>query len=242
MPTYQPPRSDADRLAVLKKIPSTDKTDRDAGHPYLDAAFIAEVAAFRDTFRPAYEALAKTLAERMKEVAEREAARARLDTHVRDFWEVLKRRAYRKGQPAAVLAFYGLPAEGTVPDITSFDSLIDCAEKIVAGEGDAVAAGLEAMANPSAAEVAAVLDEARLQAADVPKADRTYDLAQAEIAALRPKADELIDDGISALRYVLRRLDGPGQRRIQRSYGYTFAYLPGEPVDPEPATPPAPTA
>jgi hypothetical protein len=100
-----------------------------------------------------------------------------------------------------------------------------------------VAAGFPEMANPSAAEVAGVLAQARTQALDVPPADRAYDEAQAAIAALRPEADGLIEDGIAGLRYALRRLEPPGARRVQRSYGYVFAYLPGEPVDPEPTAP-----
>jgi len=35
------------------------------------------------------------------------------------------------------------------------------------------------------------------------------------------------------LRYFLRKEDAPSQRRIMRSYGATYRYLPGEPVDEE---------
>jgi hypothetical protein len=58
--------------------------------------------------------------------------------------------------------------------------------------------------------------------------------AQKAVAALRPRADELIGDVMDDLRYNLRKLDPPTQRRIMRTYGATFVALPGEPADPTP--------
>lgn len=107
------------------------------------------------------------------------------------------------------------------------------------GDAQALAAGHPAMQNPSAAEVAAVLADARVQAADMPRAGRLYDEAQAAIAALRPRADELIAEVMADLRYTLRKQDEPGQRRVMASYGATFKSLPGEPVDPTPTPAPA---
>ena len=99
-----------------------------------------------------------------------------------------------------------------------------------------VLAGYPPMANPSAAELAAVLGETRTQAADVPIADQRYIAAQQSIAGMRPQADELIEETVEQLRFALRKLDAATQRRIMRSYGATFIPLPGEP--PTPKNPP----
>ena len=244
MPAYQAPRADEDRLTALEAARDTGAKDRAAKRPSITQETLDAVTPFAKTFRPLYEALAKALSGRMKEVREREEARAVLDTHVRDFWEVLKRRAHRLGHPAEILALFGLPADGTAPNPTTFDQLVQWADAIVKGDADAVAAGYPAMANPSAAEVAAVLATARLQAADVPTADRAYVDAQMAIAAQRPRADELIADVMADLRSSLRRFDDPTQRRLMRTYGATFLALPGEPADPAPGpgpvTPPTP--
>jgi len=48
---------------------------------------------------------------------------------------------------------------------------------------------------------------------------------------LRARADELISDVIDDLRNFLRKKDEPSQRRIMRSYGFTFKYPRGEPED-----------
>lgn len=232
MPTYQAPRSDEARLSVLDTTARVASGDIAAKKPSVTQATLDAVNSFVATFRPLYDALTRTLSGRMKEVREREAARVTLDTHVRDFWEVLKRRAHRLQQPAEILAFYGLPADGTIPNITTFDQLLGWADKIVQGDADAVAAGYPAMASPSAEEVVPILADARKQAGDVPAADRAYDDAQTAVAAQRPAADLLIDDIRADLLSSLRRQDAPSQRRIMRNYGLTFVPLPGEPADP----------
>jgi hypothetical protein len=241
MPAYQAPRSDEDRLTVLEKARDTGRSDRTAGRKSITQETLDALIALALLFRPLYEALAKALSGRMKEVREREEARAELDTHVRDFWEVLKRRAHRLKHPAEILTYFGLPADGTVPKPTTFDELLQCADAIVKGDADAVAAGFPAMANPSAIEVTAILGNARRQAADVPTADRAYVDAQQAIAAQRPAADELIEDVMADLHSSLRRYDPPTQRRLMRTYGATFVPLPGEPADPEPTPEPVVT-
>ena len=50
---------------------------------------------------------------------------------------------------------------------------------------------------------------------------------------MRKKADELIDDIMAELRFSLRKLETPSQRRIMRSYGARYKYLKGEKVDPD---------
>ncbi len=241
MPKYQAPTSDASRLSFLQTAVKT-ATGADAGKNYVTAATITAVQAFVPQFAPAATGIAGLLAHRVQDVAQREAARATLDTCLSDFWEVLKRRVHRKGEPAAVLAFYKLPADGSVPAVNTFADLTTMAAEVIAGDAQAVAAGHPAMANPDAAELQAALTAANAVAGNVPTSDRAYDDAQKAIAALRPRADELIGDVMDDLRNSLRKTDYPSQRRVMRTYGATFTPLPGEPADPTPApvTPPSP--
>jgi hypothetical protein len=87
------------------------------------------------------------------------------------------------------------------------------------------------MGNPSAAELEAVLEAAHSESDDVAIADREYDEAQERVAALRPRADELIAEVMAELRFTLRKKDAPSQRRTMRRYGARFKYLRGEPRD-----------
>ena len=241
MPSYKAPTSDKNRLSALENARDTGTADIAAGRKSITRETLDALIPFVAIFRPLYEVLTRALSGRMKEVREREEARTVLDTYVRDFWEVLKRRAHRLKQPAEILALFGLGADGAIPVITTFDDLLRFAEKIIKGEADATAAGYPAMSNPTAAEVAAVLATARTQAADVPAADRAYTDAQTAIAAQRPAADDLIEDIMADLRSSLRRYDLPTQRRIMRAYGANFIPLPGEPADPTPPPSPTPT-
>lgn len=89
------------------------------------------------------------------------------------------------------------------------------------------------MENPSAAELKAVVDEAQTEAQDVTVADREFDQAQEALGKLRPQADELINEIMAELRFRLRKRDAASQRRIMRTYGATYRYLKGEPVEEE---------
>ena len=240
MPVHRPPASDENRVSFLETSAKTAAAERAAGRKTISQTTYDAIVAFLVIFRPLYDALARTLANRVTQVREREDARTRLDMFVRDFWEVLKRRAHRLAHPAGTLVLYGLSADGTVPVITTFADLVTAAETIATGETQAVANGLPPMANPSAAEVATELAAARTQAADVPTADLAYDTAQGAIAARRPEADLLAEDVMADLKSDFRRLDGPGLRRVQRAYGATFISLPGEPPEGGGGTTPPP--
>jgi hypothetical protein len=231
MPIYDAPRSDADRLLFLKTALDMGRKDEDAGLNYVSKETLDSAEAFIVRFEPAYLNLNAMLAQRIKETSEKTSALTELQTWVRDFWEVGKRRVYRLKLPTAVLAYYGLAQDGNVPKSAGEASWLDFAAQIVQGDADAVAAGYPAMINPSADEVADWLATAQAEAGQVGGTDRRYDQAQEDIAALRPEADTLIQDIVEQLRFSLRKKDEPSQRRIMRSYGARFTYASGETPD-----------
>jgi hypothetical protein len=233
MPSFDAPRSDANRLLFLKKSLEMGRKDADSGLSLVDKDTLDAVEAFIMRFEPVYLNLNAALAQRIKETGEKTSALTDLQTWVRDFWEVGKRRVYRLKLSTALLAYYGLAQDGTVPKSTSETGWLDFAAQIVKGDADAVAAGYPPMINPSAAEVAAQLVMARAEAGQVGGTDRVYDQAQEAVAALRPEADTLIQEIADQLRFNLRKKDEPSQRRIMRSYGAHFTYASGETPDPE---------
>jgi len=231
MAKYEQPKSNRDRLTFLKRSAVTGPQDAKSGNPYVSQSTLVAIIAFLPDFETAVNAVSEKMGARSKEVRERAAAIERIGLYARDLWAVLKRRASRLDQPAEVLTFYQLPLDGTIPKPTSQEQWLTLAAQVVKGDADAVAAGYPAMINPSAAELQAVLDAARSESDDVAMADRAYDKAQEAIAALRAQADELISEMMAETRYLLRKKDAAGQRRIQRTYGATFTYLKGEPID-----------
>lgn len=229
MPHYQEPRGHVARLLFLIRAALTGAMDIAAGRNYISASTLATINTIRVTYKNALTALPALSSDRSKEVRESNTAVHRVEVHVRDMWDVMKRRVNRLGQPTEVHLFYGLPLNGNVPVLTTNDQWLQAAQTCIEGDAAAVLAGYPAMLNPSAAELAVVLTAAAAERDDVADADRELDLALAAADALVPQVDAVIEDVMAELRFNLRKMDYPSQRRIQRSYGATFRALPGEP-------------
>jgi len=241
MPFFVAPHSDEARLAFLEKTEATATQDQAAGNSLLSAELLSEIHEFLTVFTDKVKALTETLGARIKETREAQQSIDLLTIYLRDLWEVLKRRVTRLNQPAEILTYYQLPLDGIIPKPASRDEWLKLADLVVAGEATAVAKGYPPMQNPSVDELKVVLATTRKEISEIAPADRTYDAAQQAVAALRPKADELISEIMDELRFKLRRRDASGQRRVMRSYGANFKYLPGEPIEDittPPETPP----
>jgi hypothetical protein len=162
-----------------------------------------------------------------------------LETCMRDMWEVIKRRVFRKNEPAEVFSYYQLPLDGTVPKAILEKEIFILAERVIAGDKKAVEAGYAPAVCPGSDELAELLNAARKESEDVAQSDREYDDSHKLIAPVRAKADVLIDDIIAELEYNLRKLDPANRRRIMRTYGVTYQYAKGEPEDIPSETPAA---
>ena len=233
MSKYEAPFSDDQRLNFLKRCSVTAASDQAAGRVYLAAATSTSLPPFITQFEATLRAVPDKQSLYTQEVDERLLAAEHLKVYARDFREGLQRRVYRENLPAAVLEKYSLQQDGSVVEPASFDGWVGFSDKLVSGEALAVAAGFEAMSNPTAAQLGVVLAKARTESVDVAEADRELGVAQQQLATVRAAADTLIHDIVEDLRYNLRKLEASTQRRIMRTYGVQFRYLPGETPDPE---------
>lgn len=161
----------------MKTATNSGANDIARGNNYVSQATLDGMNALIPTYEAAYNAVSSSLSQRSQEVRERDAAIRQLETYVRDFWEVLRRRINRLNQPAALLQQYGLPLDGATPKLYSAPEWLTAAGAIVAAEATAVANGYPAMVNPSAAEVQTQLTAAQSEQNDIAGADRTYDQA-----------------------------------------------------------------
>jgi hypothetical protein len=210
-----------------KRLPAEDRT---------------KIGTFLTTYRPVVLKLIEVSAERAREVSEKDKAQVVLETYLRDFLVVLKRRTDRLGHEVAVLVHYGLPQSGDLPVLRSAADVVTAAGEIIAGEVKAVAAGFPAMANPSAAEVAAALTKYQDEADDVAPADTAVREAQLAAAKFRLEADELIDDAKENLAHSLRKETASAVRRVLRLFGFKFTPNPGDLPEVEPTTGTTPVA
>jgi hypothetical protein len=234
-------------LSMLEQCLITGRQDKERGKPLLDDAVLADIEAFITEWGPQVRAVDIKAAGRSKEVRESGSALAELETYVRDAWVVEKRRIARESLPPEVIKYYGLDIESELPRSGTRAQWLQWGTVVIEGDEAAVAAGYEPIANPSAAQIQIKLEAAQKEAEEVAMRDRDLDEAQQVVADSRPRAEALIYEVMDQLRFNLRKLDAPSQRRIMRSYGATFTYAAGEPVDaddqtlsPEPIPGPTP--
>ncbi|MBN1669137.1 MAG: hypothetical protein JW862_18730 [Anaerolineales bacterium] len=240
MPYYKAPRGDLKRLAFLQRAAQTGNDDLLSGLNYLSEATVDTLNDQSNSFASAYQMIAARLGERMAVVDECEVRLKYLQTRLRDLWEMLRRRSRRDGEPVNVLGYYQLPGDGNKPKPGNRDAWISLAEAVIAGEAEAISAGFPPADLPTIAQVQVALTALRQSTADLQMADRALDLAQANIAALRPAADAAIAQVMDELRYNLRDMEPSSQRRVARTYGAEYSYRPDEVEDPvEDPLPPA---
>lgn len=227
MPTYRAPNSDASRLAFMGRAVKTATLDSS----YVDEVLLQELTDHYAAYNTAYEKTQAKLSGRITETAESEAALEKLKMYVSHLWTTVYNRAQRLDLAAGVLRHYELATDGARPTPSGREEWLQLAGRIINGDAEAVAAGFSPIVEPTAVELQAVLSSAIAESDDVPIADNAYDMAQANLATFRPRADELIEEVRDVVMFGTRRMDAPSQRRILRNYGAQFRYLPDEPVD-----------
>lgn len=168
-----------------------------------------------------------------KETREKNEALAKLETYCRDFWKVLKRRLHRNNEPAELLTYYNLSLSGEIPGWVNPSEWLIIAQNIIVGDKKAGEKGYPQMQNPSTQELQVVLESAKKEVGDITAADRIYDEAQDSLKIERSAADDIINLLQAELRLTLRKESPSGQRRIMRTYGFTYKYAQGEPVEEE---------
>ena len=231
MPNFEPPRSDTARVAFLNSAFGAAKSDKLSGKEFILEDSFEFLRSFSPKFEKKVTTLTQNLSERSKEIEERNSSLSLLSTYVRDGFEVARRQVNRLDLPVHVLNNYGLPQDGVTPYPATPVEWLTIAKTFVEGANKVKELGLPTVDCPSPEEIEQIRRKAEKEYKDVSSADRGYDDAQAGIADMRQKADELIGDIMAELRLTLRKLDYPSQRRIMRSYGARFKYLQGEEVD-----------
>ncbi len=216
------PRNDNARLVFLKRAAETAEQDYAIGNQYLEQATVTEIKAMLADYMDRLFVVQQKLSVHIKVVREKNEAINRLMLYVRDFWQGLKRRVKRCGEPKEVLTYYHLTSNGANPRPASETEWLDLSRGVIAGDAIAIAAGYPAMSNPSAAEVNTVLQIAQAEYDQIAMADRELDQAQEHLAEIRGTAEALIKEVIVELRYHLRKFDKPSQRRIMQTYGVVF--------------------
>lgn len=228
MPQLQYPKTNSARLLLLERVVKTGNEDLAAGRAYVPENFINEAQRYAEQLRPKVEKLAELRSQRGMEVEEKNTAMESLERYVCDFWEVLKRRIVREGQPLSLLDLYGLSRSGDNPKGGTAAEWIERATQLVVGDAKAMEAGYELMSNPSAAQMQEKRDAAQSELDDIDMADRELDLLQNELGQIATHTDNLIRAIRAQLNAALYNLPYDDIRRIKRTYGFTYYTEPEE--------------
>ncbi|MCB8922549.1 MAG: hypothetical protein H6662_13265 [Ardenticatenaceae bacterium] len=223
--SYEAPRSDARRLQTLAQVITIAAQDALEGRAYIRPDVLAAATTLQEQMEKALDALSDKLAARMQAVSAKDQAIQQLEWHIRDAWESTRRRIRRQGLAASLIVYYGLNESGESPTGVSQSAWLSYGQDVLAGDNEAFTAGFERLREPNQAEIQTAYDAAQKAYNGVPMADRAYDLAQAAVATLRPQADETLADVVRDMRYNLSvaHLDKESERRVMRSYGFTFS-------------------
>ena len=234
----------------MLRVITIGPADRAAGRDYLDESIFASILTLLndqtspEPVIPGYATRVRSAifarAKWLKETGEAQTAYEEVEVHLRDFWEALKRRTGRKKHDPSVLAFYKLPEDGALAPLNSREDVETACNNALDGEKEAVKAGFPPMANPSAQDLQEKLTDAKREAGEVTQFARALERAQRDVQEKRPRAIELVEDVIAALRYNTRKLEPGAARDIMRSYGVAFEFDPGETPDPTPTPTPTP--
>lgn len=234
MPIYQAPTNDESRHASLSRAAKTGLQDMKAGNFYLTEDTRNNIVEFVDQFGEKLKAISDYRSTRSSEYLDSSRAFDYMKTCMKDTWEAGRRKVNRLDLPAQMLTYYELPLDGKSPNPTTYEQWYTLAAKMVEGAEKAEKAGYPPVMEPTREELKEAWEKALKERDELAEADRSYDQAQEGIEKMRARADELISDVMNELRFFLRKMDEPSQRRIMRSYGATFKYLRGEPEDETP--------
>ena len=137
--------------------------------------------------------------------------------------------------PRETRTLFQLPLESDrVPDLFTDADLLLWAQRIADGEKARTDAGGTPIAWPSAAEVTALRDQFRTQAAAQSTAKDATDREQGDVERLQPEALAAIKDMWDTVEFNLRHEPtNAGRRRRARQWGVIYATRPGETPDPE---------
>ena len=234
MPIYQAPTNDESRHACLVRAAKTGLEDMKAGNFYLTEDTRNHIVEFVDEFGKKLYAISHLKSTRSTEYLDSSRAFDYMKTCMKDTWEAARRKVNRLDLPVQMLSYYGLPLDGKSPNPTTYEQWYTIAAKMVEGAEKAEEAGYPPVTEPTPAELKDAWQKASKEREELAKVDRDYDQAQEGIEEMRARADELISDVMNELRFFLRKMDEPSQRRIMRTYGANFKYLRGEPEDETP--------
>jgi len=213
--------SDRNRIILLTRVSAAIDHDMENNNPIING-YAQRVNEVRAALAEAVKEVKEAIIVRRAQARVRDEQVQKLVRGVRDFWNVLQRRNARENLPETVLDYYHI-SFNNLPGANDRHGWVMLAGELLEGEEKAVEAGVAAMSNPSAADLAGYLEGTNEACNSVSVADRTLLGAQEVLQKLRETSHQLIRDIAATLRIGLSGKDASKRRRTMRNYGFSFS-------------------
>ena len=233
MPIISRPQTDLQRLEALEAA----KNKADVTAP-ADLAFspdtLARLVIFLPQFRLEVQQMGSALSAQAAATLTASAEKRHLYLNVSHFIQVFNLGVDRDIYTKEQRAFFMLDVNSDkLPRLVTEQELATWGQRIVSGDAARVAAGGAAMANPSAANVAAAHTAYLAAQGNQSTKKDAYDHEQEDVAALRDDADDLIADIWDEVEFTFRKETNSSKRRKAREYGVVYIPSRGETPSPD---------
>ena len=233
MPIISRPQTDLQRLEALEAA----KNKSDVTAP-ADLAFspdtLARLLVFLPQFRLEVQQMGSALSAQAAATVTAAAEKRHLYLNVSHFIQVFNLGVDRDIYTKEQRAFFMLDVNSDkLPRLVTEQELATWGQRIVSGDAARVAAGGAAMANPSAANVAAAHTAYLAAQGNQSTKKDAYDHEQEDVAALRDDADDLIADIWDEVEFTFRKETNSSKRRKAREYGVVYIPSRGETPSPD---------
>ncbi|MEZ4615818.1 MAG: hypothetical protein R2867_09985 [Caldilineaceae bacterium] len=216
MGLYQKPTSIADLVMVLTST-LQQAEQPEAATSYVSSSTVNAIAKFLPTFTAANLALKVAEAERRSAKDAADVAHVQLTIEVRNLRMQIRRQVRQGMLPSALFTFYEIPRTGAVSYPHPQREWLALAERLLAGDDQALQAGYPGW--PARATLEAATTAMRGALERMQRADSSVREVRQNRATLHSRAKRLCSDVVSELRFRLRHQPRAHMRQVLHAHG-----------------------
>ena len=217
------PQTDASRSKALTKA-KAKQDSIPAANQFLTTSTDTRLDATQPLFKAAMQSRGIALADQVGATAGMSLSFVKSRVYVSQFFQVFNLGVARGKYPLSHRAYYQLDTSSdSVPTLNSHQDVAFWGENIETGDAARIAAGGAPMANPSAAEVKAEVDNFIIRNNDQSVLKDAYDSQQEAVAALHEEADKVIKKVWDEVETYYNEEENSSRRRKCREWGVVYA-------------------
>lgn len=217
------PQTDASRSKALTKA-KAKQDSIPAANQFLTTSTETRLDAIQPVFKEAMQRRGVALADQVGATAGMSQSFVKARVYVSQFFQVFNLGVARGKYPLSHRAYYQIDTSSdSVPSLNSHQDVAFWGENIETGDAARIAAGGDAMANPSAAEVKDEVDNFIEKNNEQSVLKDVYDHQQEAVAALHEETDKVIKKVWDEVETYYNEEENSSRRRKCREWGVVYA-------------------